>query len=229
MAELPKTRKEAILLGSTRYFNGKPCKHGHISERRSPSGICVECSNKWDRDNYSLIKDKILEKRKIKNSTIEEKAKRKIYRECNKQRSSEYNKKRYQDNIEYERERSKLKYIKNKECILLRGAKWREENIEHHREQCREWVKNNPEKALINVNNRRARKLQAIPLWSNALEINKIYTQAKELEKNDGIKRHVDHIIPLKHDFVCGLHVHDNMRIITAHENMKKGNHYVIY
>ena len=41
---LPKTHKEAISLGSPRYFTGKPCKFGHVSERFTKSG-CVECSS----------------------------------------------------------------------------------------------------------------------------------------------------------------------------------------
>jgi hypothetical protein len=36
----------------------------------------------------------------------------------------------------------------------------------------------------------------------------------------------VDHIIPLKSDFVCGLHCHTNLRVITAEENKAKNNRY---
>jgi hypothetical protein len=39
---LPKTRREAIALGLTRYFTGKPCKNGHVSERAT-SGGCILC------------------------------------------------------------------------------------------------------------------------------------------------------------------------------------------
>ena len=37
------TRAEARAQGLTRYFTGKPCKHGHVSERMRSSGACVEC------------------------------------------------------------------------------------------------------------------------------------------------------------------------------------------
>jgi len=37
------TRKEAIASGLTRYFTGKPCPKGHISERRI-SGACGDCA-----------------------------------------------------------------------------------------------------------------------------------------------------------------------------------------
>ena len=38
---------------STHYFTGKPCKHGHIANRLSSNGTCVECmrlKGQSDRD-----------------------------------------------------------------------------------------------------------------------------------------------------------------------------------
>jgi hypothetical protein len=37
------TRQEAKKEGLSRYFTGEPCKHGHVAERYSGAGICVEC------------------------------------------------------------------------------------------------------------------------------------------------------------------------------------------
>lgn len=37
------TRKEARLFGEVRYFTGKPCSRGHISERWTCSSKCVAC------------------------------------------------------------------------------------------------------------------------------------------------------------------------------------------
>ena len=37
------TRKFAKLSGLTKYFTGKPCKHGHISERNTANGCCLTC------------------------------------------------------------------------------------------------------------------------------------------------------------------------------------------
>lgn len=42
-AEKATSKAEARSAGLTRYFTGKPCKHGHISEREVASGNCTEC------------------------------------------------------------------------------------------------------------------------------------------------------------------------------------------
>ena len=37
------SRSQALQSGSRRYFTGKPCKSGHIAERYTSKGNCVEC------------------------------------------------------------------------------------------------------------------------------------------------------------------------------------------
>ena len=37
------TRKDAVARGLIRYFTGKPCKHGHVAERRTDTGNCTKC------------------------------------------------------------------------------------------------------------------------------------------------------------------------------------------
>ena len=39
------SRKDAIAKGMNRYFTGKPCKHGHISERYTQAGNCDSCQS----------------------------------------------------------------------------------------------------------------------------------------------------------------------------------------
>jgi hypothetical protein len=38
------TREQAALLGLKKFFDGLPCKHGHISERYVNGGCCVKCA-----------------------------------------------------------------------------------------------------------------------------------------------------------------------------------------
>ena len=36
-------RRDAKAAGKSRYFTGRPCKQGHIAERQTINGSCVEC------------------------------------------------------------------------------------------------------------------------------------------------------------------------------------------
>lgn len=65
---------------------------------------------------------------------------------------------------------------------------------------------------------------QATPPWADKDLIRALYKEARRLTKLTGEQYTVDHIIPLKGETVCGLHVHYNLRVIPEYENRKKGN-----
>src|SRR5690606_28784629 len=51
--EVPTTiilRPEARARGLKRYFTGKPCKRGHVSERLVSSKACVQCALEWQKN-----------------------------------------------------------------------------------------------------------------------------------------------------------------------------------
>lgn len=66
------------------------------------------------------------------------------------------------------------------------------------------------------------------PPWADKNEIKQVYEEAKRLTTETGIIHNVDHIIPLKHPLVCGLHVKENLRVVTREENYKKNNKFII-
>lgn len=57
MANKIVSRASAIADGSKNYFTGKPCKHGHISERIVSNKNCRECYRLRDMVRYSKRKN----------------------------------------------------------------------------------------------------------------------------------------------------------------------------
>lgn len=129
-----------------------------------------------------------------------------------------------------------------KECIRTRFLIWQKNNPEkaaarHQRYRVRHperlrlraltTQRKNPARVNANTQMRNARKTKAAPKWLNRiqkLEMKEWYNLAKWMERHYGNKWHVDHIIPLKGKNVSGLHVPWNLQVITADENIKKGN-----
>lgn len=64
----------------------------------------------------------------------------------------------------------------------------------------------------------------AQPAWVNRKAINRIYAECRR-RRRAGEDVHVDHIVPLIHPLICGLHVPWNLRIVDAKLNMRKSNH----
>jgi len=64
------------------------------------------------------------------------------------------------------------------------------------------------------------------PAWADRKAIAAVYKAARQLTKATGIKYAVDHIIPLRGSKVSGLHVHNNLQVITASANSAKHNKY---
>lgn len=72
---------------------------------------------------------------------------------------------------------------------------------------------------------RRAKKQNASPAWADAGKINALYRGASQL-RAAGVDVEVDHVVPLNGRTVCGLHVHQNLRVISARENALKSNKF---
>lgn len=137
---------------------------------------------------------------------------------------------------------NKKYYLKNKDKIAAQNKQWSidnqdkmveykkkhyQDNISIYRERRKAWKKANPGKINAQTAKRRANKLKATPHWLTKDDlkwINWYYMQAKRLTALTGVEHHVDHIHPLNGNDVCGLHVPWNLQILTAEENLSKGN-----
>lgn len=117
----------------------------------------------------------------------------------------------------------------NIQHVYAKQKEWRDANIEKVREANRKSKQKNKARVLATNNKRRAEKINRTPSWLSEDDINemkKIYDIAQRKSEIEGREYHVDHIIPLKGKYVSGLHVPNNLQIITAAENMKKNNKF---
>lgn len=162
-------------------------------------------------------------------------AKRKAYAAANKDKKVAY-KAANSDKIRAQNKayaaKNKAKYQKwreeNAESIRAHYAEYRKANRDRLIAVDKEWRKSNQGIVRRNEIARLYNKLQATPAWSDLNAISAVYIEAKRLEELDGAKRHVDHIVPIKHKLVCGLHVPANLQILTAFENQSKGNRFKV-
>jgi hypothetical protein len=67
-------------------------------------------------------------------------------------------------------------------------------------------------------------KRKAMPKWANQQKIEEFYFAADFLGMVTGEWHHVDHVVPLQSDVVCGLHCEGNLQVLTATENLRKSN-----
>jgi hypothetical protein len=166
--------------------------------------------NAWYQDNKETLEKKRAEKREKTNAR-----KRELYaanKEQIQQKKAEYR----AMNREKFRKYATDWYNKNKDTALGRSKSWKASN---------------PDKIASYVRNRQAAKLQRTPCWITAKQLKQIehfYAQAKKLEFETGIRHHVDHIIPLQGKMVSGLHVPENLTIITAKQNLRKNNKFSV-
>jgi len=89
------------------------------------------------------------------------------------------------------------------------------------------YAENNKGIIAANLAMYRSTKIKATPKWlsrDQKFEIQAIYIESARLSKETGVPHHVDHIEALRGKNVCGLHVPWNLQILTAKENMSKGN-----
>jgi hypothetical protein len=115
-------------------------------------------------------------------------------------------------------------YEANREIVIAR-AKARP--IEEQQQYRKAWKQANLIQVLADNKVRRRKHRQAMPPWvtkQQKIEMRKLYQMAITMAQTTGERYVVDHIIPLRSELVCGLHVPWNLRVITRAENLTKSN-----
>lgn len=154
---------------------------------------------------------------------------KRAYYEVNKDAILSIQKEDRQTNPEKYKDREALKYIKNGDKIRARVLAYQKKKPESYRAAGRRYRARTPDKQCAKSALYRANKLRATPTWVNdeleQLFLSEVY-HLSQLRSACGIEHHVDHIVPLISEFVCGLHCMANLRVITGSENCSKSNKY---
>ncbi|MCR4306561.1 MAG: hypothetical protein NUV42_01180 [Candidatus Yonathbacteria bacterium] len=204
-----------------------------------------EYAAKWQKAN----RDKVREAGRKWDEANREK--RNLYYMANRKRIAENQRKRIAENPEKDFDRRKKYRLENAEKLRLdnasylknnpaaaaaakdRSKQWQKDNSDHVAEINKKYRSNNASKlseyhrkyAKENASlraelsaSRRAAKLMATPHWADKAAIRLVYAQAAAA----GLT--VDHIVPLRGKNVCGLHVENNLQLMTMSENSRKWN-----
>lgn len=123
-------------------------------------------------------------------------------------------------------ERQKKRYEEDRESIRARQRAFAAtpEGKAKTYANYRKHYEANPDYYWAKAHQRRASELRAMPKWITNADIRPFYNLAKKLTRETGTKFSVDHIVPLNHKKVCGLHVPWNLQVIPWIENCRKFN-----
>lgn len=227
------TRKDAMARGLKRYFTGKPCKHGHVDERKTSGGSCVTC-----------VRESMRKRRKNPNLKAREAAytRSRMMDPGVRQRQREYMRDYKKDNPERQeksracirawhqrkkndpewaaRERERCREKDKKRRLNPEYKEW---HSSYMKEYMQDYYKNNPDAFLNYSRNRKARKKNAEGCHTagdiSAIIIKQnwkcVYCKA---DLKSGY--HVDHIMPLA---LGGSNWPSNLQGLCPSCNLSKG------
>jgi 5-methylcytosine-specific restriction endonuclease McrA len=118
-------------------------------------------------------------------------------------------------------------YEKNREAVIARASA---RPAEEKRRNRAEYKDRNVDVVRADTSVRKRRHREATPKWltkEERLQMRDLYVQARKMTGLTRERYVVDHIVPLRGEEVCGLHVPWNLRVITQDDNLKKSNKLV--
>jgi 5-methylcytosine-specific restriction endonuclease McrA len=215
--------EDAEMIGMTTYFTGVPCVNGHVCEKFVCNRNCVKCRAARQRmKNRFLTEEEILRRREWS---------RESWRKHNGEKGFQYwcslfDKPRKMDDPEYRKRMGRLSGARRQARMESDPAYAEERRAKVKAYQTANREKMRPLKNYHDAN-RRSLKMNARPPWlskEDKRRMRDMYAWAKMLGELFDETYHVDHIYPLKHKTLCGLHVPWNLQILPAHVNHKKKN-----
>jgi len=120
-------------------------------------------------------------------------------------------------------------YLKIREKSLAISRVYYSKHADEIKARQRLWSKQNRGAANALGKKYKLKKRNATPNWltNEQVEHMQCLYKVAAMYTAEGLDIwHVDHIVPIRGKDVCGLHVPWNLRIITASENLRKGNKF---
>ena len=208
-------RKIALAGGEKHYFSGTKCKNGNVAKRITSCGrcMCVACNKEHAGQVGTAFHRKNPESP--------------ILGETPRAMAAAAGVKRYANGKACKHGNVADRLVSNGACLCSDCERSRRESNPALRSAVmRNWRSGNPDRVReYKAARRRACSRVA---WADQDAIKAVYAEARRLERSDGIKRHVDHELPLYGELVSGLHVHQNLQILPARANLKKGNTFTV-
>lgn len=216
----PKIKKEVLQEGYKRCTTCSEIKEleGFGKNKNTKDGLCYSCKichnikgNKWKKDHPVAVKDSNTKYNKDNQVLIKTRRKQK-----------------YDANPELQKEKNSIYNNNHSDQVRETKHRYCKKYPERRKASQSGYEKRNPDKNCAKSNKRRAAKLDATPkdlTQEDWVKIGEFYTEARRLTLETGVQHHVDHIIPLQGDNgVRGEHAPWNLQVLTATDNLKKGN-----
>lgn len=121
---------------------------------------------------------------------------------------------------------ARARHRENPSAATKAVRRWQVKNTAWRKDYRRRYRSINPASVAASELKRKRAAKQACVRWADRDFIASIYVRARRLKRCTGVAWHVDHVVPLRHPLVCGLHVHENLRVITRRANQSKSNKF---
>ena len=231
------TRSEAKAKGLTRYFTGKPCKRGHLSERRVSSLCCLECDADRSRRYYKENREDILTKKRVYRSENYEKERKREaeYSKRNRDARRAYSRMYGEENKEYFTAYNREYYRTNKRKILDANNSYARMRRKHDPGfRMMESMRKMLSRVMERQNTATPRRTEIIIGYTRNELVAHLESQFQEgMSWNNYGKWHIDHIIPIDHFIKSGernpavINALENLQPLWAQDNLSKGNRLI--